>query len=413
MSIIRPFKGLRPKPEFASQVAAPPYDVLSSDEARELVKENPNSFLRVNKSEVDFPPEESIYNDEIYQRGRDNLKRLMDDGIMIQDESDCFYLYRLTMNGKNQTGIVATTSVDEYNRGLIKKHEHTRPQKVNDRATHIMTLGAQVGPVFSIFKNNDTIKNLFDQIKATEPDVDFVANDKVRHELWVISGEAEVKALVDAFAGLSELYIADGHHRSEAASEVCRRMTEANPDHNGTENYNYFLNVIFPDNEMFIMPYNRVVNSLNDLTVEQILDKAKGNFTIEESDSPVEPKESHEIGIYAARQWYRLRIKKDSYDSSHPVESIDSDILTKNFLAPILGIENLRTDERIDFIGGIRGVNELIKLVDSGKFKLAFSLFSVSVEQLLAVADAGEVMPPKSTWFEPKLRSGMVVNLLK
>ncbi|KAA3634271.1 MAG: DUF1015 domain-containing protein [Calditrichaeota bacterium] len=412
MAIVKPFCALRPKPEFAKKVAAPPYDVLSSEEARELVKENPDSFLRVNKSEVDFPPESSSYSDEIYRKGKENLKRLYSDGLMIQDENPCFYLYRLTMNGQSQTGIAALTSVDEYDRGLIKKHEHTRPQKVDDRANHIMTLGAQVGPVFSIFKQNTELKSLFTTITAAESTVDFTSDDSVRHELWVVDSDSDIRELINAFAQLPELYIADGHHRSEAASEVCRRMKEKNEHHTGEELYNYFLNVIFPDDELHILSYNRVVSETNNLSIDDIIAKSADKFEITKSDSAIDPKESHQIGIYTSGQWYNCRILPGSFDNSHPVDSIDSAILTKNLLAPLFGIENLRTDDRIDFVGGIRGVAELKKLIDSNKYKMAFSLSPVTVEQLLAVADAGEVMPPKSTWFEPKLRSGMVVNLL-
>ena len=412
MSIIRPFHGLRPTVEFAKDVAAPPYDVLSSDEARQLVKSNPNSFLRVNKSEVDFSQEESIYNKAVYQKGKENLSRLINEKIMIREEQPSFYLYRLTMNGKSQTGLAALTSVEEYNQGLIKKHEHTRPEKVNDRADHIMTLEAQVGPVFSIFRSNPSIKTLFNKLTSSPAEIDFIADDKIRHELWILSNKNDVENIVNQFSALSELYIADGHHRSQAASEVCRRMKEANPEHTGEELYNYFLNVIFPDDELYIMAYNRVVSETGSLNINDIIRKSADKFEIERSDTPIVPSDNHNIGVYMDNQWYKFVIKKDSYDTKNPAEIIDSAILTKNLLAPILGIENLRTDNRIAFVGGIRGVEELIKLVDSNQYKIAFSMYPVTVAQLLAVADAGKVMPPKSTWFEPKLRSGMVVNLL-
>ncbi len=412
MAVIKAFCGLHPKEEFASVVAAPPYDVLSSDEARALVKKNQNSFLRVNKSEVDFSVEESQYTDKVYLKGKENLQRLIDEGFMIQDEKESFYLYRLTMNGKSQTGLVALTSVDEYNRGLIKKHELTRPKKVNDRAEHIMTLEAQVGPVFSIFKQNKQIKQLFQKLTSDSPYIDFTADDNIRHELWIIDSPENVAALIDYFKQLDALYIADGHHRSEAASEVCRRMKEKNSNHTGEENYNYFLNVIFPDDEMYIMSYNRVISDLQNLEISEIIEKLTDSFEIEKSDSPVDPTENHTIGIYHNHTWYKAKIRQESFDRENPVESIDAAILTKNLLAPLFKIENLRTDNRIKFVGGIRGIKELEKLVDSGKQKMAFALYPVSVNQLLAVADAGGVMPPKSTWFEPKLRSGMVVNLL-
>jgi uncharacterized protein (DUF1015 family) len=412
MATIRPFRGLRPKPEFAARVAAPPYDVLSSDEARALVKDNPDSFLRVNKSEVDFDPNTNLYGEEIYRRGRENLERLMADEIMVREEKESLYLYRLTWRGSSQTGLVALSSVAEYDAGLIKKHEHTRPKKVNDRATHIQTLKAQVGPVFSTFRSNESIESLFANLTARDADIDFVADDSVRHELWIISDERNVAALIESFGALDALYIADGHHRSQSASEVCRRMKEENPAHTGDEVYNFFLNVLFPDQQLRILSYNRVVADLGSLSVSEILERAATSYEIVKSDSAVAPETHGEIGIYVDGTWYKATAKEGSYDASDPVGSIDATILTRNFLTPILGIEDLRTDERIDFVGGIRGTAELQNLVDSNQMWIAFSVPPVSVEQLLNVADAGEVMPPKSTWFEPKLRSGLVVNLL-
>ncbi len=412
MAVIKAFRGLHPKAEFASVVAAPPYDVLNSDEARALVQKNQNSFLRVNKSEVDFTAEDSQYTDKVYLKGKENLQRLIDDGFMVRDEKNSFYLYRLTMNGKSQTGLVALTSVDEYDRGLIKKHELTRPEKVNDRADHIMILEAQVGPVFSIFKQNDSIKNLFTKLTSVKPQIDFRADDSIRHELWIVDASDDVDALTNHFQKLDAIYIADGHHRSEAASEVCKRMKKQNTSHTGDENYNYFLNVIFPDDEMYIMSYNRVISDLKNLEMSEIISRLSKSFDIVESDVAVDPTENHTIGIYHDNCWYKASIKDGSYDASHAANSIDSAILTQNLLGPLFGIENLRTDNRIKFVGGIRGIAELEKLVNSGEQKMAFALYPVSVGQLLAVADAGEVMPPKSTWFEPKLRSGMVVSLL-
>ncbi len=413
MSIIRPFRGLRPRPEYAAQVAAPPYDVLSSEEARELVTNNPHSFLRVNKPEVDFEPGVSLYSEEVYRRGKENLTQLIESGIMCHDVREAFYLYRLTMNDKSQTGLVALTSVDEYNEGKIKKHEHTRPEKVNDRANHIMYVQAQVGPVFSIFRAKGEIRRLFDKIAADPPEYDFVSDDKVRHQLWVVDDVDEIKDLMQAFASLEALYIADGHHRSAAAAEVARRMKEQNPQHTGEEPYNYFLNVIFPDDELRILPYNRVVKDLNGLTCEQMLEKAAEKFSVTPRAEAVVPDQPYHFGVYCEKKWYELVAKEGTFDATHPAESIDSAVLSRNFLTPILGIEDIRTDQRIDFVGGIRGVEELMKLVDSNTYKVAFSLYPATVAQLLAVADAGEVMPPKSTWFEPKLRSGMVVNLLE
>lgn len=412
MAVIKPFRGLRPQAKFAVDVASPPYDVLSSEEARQLVKNNPNSFLRVNKSEVDFPENESIYNEEVYKKGRKNLERLIEENIMIREDNPSFYIYRLTMNDHVQTGLVALASVEEYDRGIIKKHEHTRPEKVNDRANHILTLNAQVGPVFSTYRQNDNLKELFVKLTSDIPEIDFVADDNIRHELWIITDEEDCNLLVEGFAKLSELYIADGHHRSEAASEVCRRMKDSNGNHTGEENYNYFLNVIFPDDELFIMSYNRVVSDMNTQTVDSLINQCKALFDIEEVSNPVVPDENHTFGVYCDNRWFKFKIKEGSFDKSNPVESIDSAVLTKNLLSPVLKITDLRTDTKISFVGGMRGVEELIKLVDSDKYKIAFSMYPVTIEQLLDVADAGEVMPPKSTWFEPKLRSGMVVSLL-
>ncbi|RKX27847.1 MAG: DUF1015 domain-containing protein [Candidatus Zixiibacteriota bacterium] len=412
MSIVRPFRGLRPRPEYAATVASPPYDVLSSDEARAMVKNNPNSFLRINKPEVDFESGVSLYSDEIYQRGKQNLQRLTDEGIMCRDEKQCFYLYRLTWMNQSQTGLVALTSCEEYNQGKIKKHEHTRPDKVNDRANHIQEVAAQVGPVFSIFRDNPYIQALFAGIVESPPDYDFTSEDDVRHEMWVVDNADIIDNLVTTFGKLDALYIADGHHRSAAASEVARRMKEQNPNHTGDEQYNFFLNVIFPDSELRILPYNRVVKGLNGMTTDELLTKLKDAFEVTPQPKAVDPEKPYHFGVLCQDKWYCLTAKEGTFDTSNPADSIDSAVLTANLLSPVLGIEDIRTDKNIDFVGGIRGVQELERLVKSGDFDIAFSLYPVTVSQLLAVADAGEVMPPKSTWFEPKLRSGMVINLL-
>ena len=413
MAIIRPFRGLRPKPELAREVASPPYDVLSSEEARAMARGNPNSFLRVNKAEIDFDPGVSPYSQQVYRRGKENLQRLIDEGIMIRDEQPCFYLYRLTWQGHSQTGLITLTSVEEYDTGKIKKHEHTRPQKVNDRADHIAFLEAQVGPVFSTFRHDPTIRDIFARIAQTPATTKFEADDGVIHELWVINDEGLINDLTTAFSKLDCLYIADGHHRSQSASEVSRRHREKNPDQSGNGIYDFFLNVLFADSELRILAYNRVVNDLNGLSLSEVLERAFERFEITPSDSAVEPEDPHVFGLYGEGKWYRLESKPGSLDTAHPTRSIDASILAENLIAPLFGITDPKTDKRIDFVGGIRGNTELVRLVDSGEYKIAFSLYPTSIEQLLKVADAGEVMPPKSTWFEPKLRSGMVVNLLK
>jgi uncharacterized protein (DUF1015 family) len=410
MTVIRPFRGLRPRPDVARDVASPPYDVLSSAEARTLVAENPNSFLRVNKPEVDLPADTDTYSDEVYRRGKENLDRLVGEGLMSRDDTPCFYLYRLTWRGRSQTGLMTLTSTAEYDAGLIKKHEHTRPVKVSDRADHIQTLGAQVGPVFSIFRHDPAIEELTVAATSGQPQYDF-ESDEVRHEMWVVSDAEMVEKLVAAFAGLPAIYIADGHHRSAAASEVARRLEAENPAHTGEEHYNFFLNVIFSDHETRILPYNRAVKTLVGLTPEEFLGRVEEIFTVVEKDEPFEPERPYDFGMYLGGRWYALTLEGGA-GTSDPAESIDSAVLTAKLLAPVLGIEDLRTDDRIDFIGGIRGSAELVRIVDDGPFEVTFSLYPASVAQLLAVADADQVMPPKSTWFEPKLRSGMVVNLL-
>jgi len=412
MSIVKPFRGLRPKPEYAKEIASPPYDVLNAKEARAIVEKNPNSFLRVNKAELEFDDNSDQYSDEIYQRGKDNLQRLSSLGLMVRDEKPCFYLYKITMNGRSQTGLVTLTSVEEYDQGLIKKHEHTRPEKVNDRANHIEFLGAQVGPVFSTFRYNKNIDDVIKKLTSDNPFIDFVADDGVAHQLWLVDTDSDIKDIQDAFGALPHAYIADGHHRSQSASEVCRRAKENNPNHTGEENYNYFLNVLFPDEELKILPYNRVVNDLNGLSLDEILTKASENFLITDSVNEITPEQLHTFGIYCEGKWFYLVSKAGTFDPIDPTGSIDAAILGNNFIDPILGISDPKTDKRINFVGGIRGIGELVKLVDSGQYKMAFSLYPTSIKQLLNVADADDVMPPKSTWFEPKLRSGLLVNIL-
>jgi uncharacterized protein (DUF1015 family) len=412
MSIVRPFRGLRSRPDLAKEVASPPYDVLNSKEALVMAGNNPHSFLRVNKSEIEFPDNVNAYSEEVYKRAKDNLAKFEREGTMVRDPKPCFYLYRLTMNGRSQTGLVALTSVEEYDQGKIKKHEHTRPEKVEDRANHIKIVNAQVGPVFTTFRYDEKIASLFTKVSSSKAPTDFVADDGIRHELWVIDDDRMIADIIAAFGRLDALYIADGHHRSESAAELGRRMKAANKNHTGKESYNFFLNVIFPDRDLAIMAYNRVVKDLNGLTLEQFLAKAAEKFTVTPQNGEVNPKKLHSFGLYAEGKWFLLTAKEGTFDPKHPTKSIDASILAENLIGPVLGITNPRTDKRIDFVGGIRGTKELVKLVDSGEFKAAFSLYPTSIEQLLNVADRGEVMPPKSTWFEPKLRDGMVVYLL-
>jgi uncharacterized protein (DUF1015 family) len=413
MSIsVKPFKGLRPEPALAGKVAAPPYDVLSVREARQIAGDNPDSFLRVNRAELEFDDDVDPRDERVYRRGKENLERLVREGVMVRDAKPCFYLYRLTMDRRSQTGLVALASVDEYDRGKIKKHEHTRPEKVRDRADHIDHLQAQVGPVFTTYRYDAQVGRIFERISAGAATVDFVAADGIRHELWVIEDDRSIREIGRAFAAVPCLYIADGHHRSQSASEVCRRHRARNPGHTGAEPYNFFLTVIFPDRELRILPYNRVIRDMGDLTLEHLLKRASASFDVTSRDRAVSPDRPHCFGLYGAGRWYRLTAKPGSFDPDDPTRSVDAAILDANLIEPILGIANPTLDERVDFVGGIRATAELERRVDAGECALAFALHATTIDQLLRVADAGAVMPPKSTWFEPKLRSGLVVNLL-
>lgn len=377
-----------------------------------MAENNPISFLRVNKPELELDLGLDPYSEQVYQRGKDNLYKLYSEGTMIRDEQPVFYLYRLTWQGKSQTGLVALASVAEYDQGLIKKHEHIRPVKMKDRANHMQFLQAQVGPVFLTYRTDPAVTKVFEKIVDAAPEVDFTAEDGVRHELWVVSEASLISQLESTFGQLAATYIADGHHRSAAASEISRRFREGNPEAAENDPHNFFLSVLFPDEELRILPYNRVVKDLGGLTVAQLIEKAADKWEIEKVDHEVTPTEPHEVGLYVDGKWYRLKAKPGSFDESSATRSIDAAILRDNLISPILGIENQKTDSRINFVGGIRGNAELVHLVDSGEYAVAFAMYPTSIEQLLKVADAGEVMPPKSTWFEPKLRSGMVVNLL-
>ncbi|RKZ30612.1 DUF1015 domain-containing protein [bacterium] len=412
MSDIRPFKGLRPKPDFAEKVASPPYDVLSSEEARRIAAENPISFLHVVKPEIDLPVGTDLYSDEVYRQGAENLQRLVKAGYMIRDPKPYYYLYRQIMGEHKQVGLVAAASVDEYDRDLIKKHELTRKAKEDDRTRHIDTQSANSGPVFLTYKHSDEIDGIVAKAIKERPEVDFTADDGIRHTLWVVSDPDRISAIREAFAKIDFLYIADGHHRSASASRVQKIRKEKNPNHNGEESYNFFLSVIFPDNQMMIMDYNRVVRDLAGKTPRDFIGKLMPKFTIEEKQEQYKPKELHEFGMFIDRRWYRLTARAGSFDPDDPVGSLDVAILQENLLAPILGIGDPRTDDRIDFVGGIRGLGELEKRVNSGEWAVAFAMHPTTIDQLMAIADAGKTMPPKSTWFEPKLRSGMVVHLL-
>ena len=376
-----------------------------------MAADNPLSFLHVVKPEIDLDPGTDVYAPEVYATGAKNLRRLIDDGILIRERSPALYLYRQRMGDHVQTGVVAGASVDEYEADLIKKHEHTRPAKEDDRTRHIDALDANTGPVFLTYKARPEIDALVDRLTGSDPIYDFVAPDGIQHVLWVVDNEGDRDALLAAFAKVPELYVADGHHRSAAGTRIRALRREANPDHTGDESYNYFLSVIFPDDQMMILDYNRVVRDLNGLEPDSLLAAVGERFELEPT-ADGRPARRRCFGMYLRGRWYRLTARAGSFPADDPVSSLDVAILQDNLLAPVLGIGDPRSDERIDFVGGIRGLTELERKVDSGEWAVAFALHPTSIDQLFAVADAGLVMPPKSTWFEPKLRSGLIVRPL-
>ncbi len=412
MVTIKPFRGWRPNKNIAHKVASPPYDVLSSDEARELTKENPNSFLRIIKPEVDFDQSADAYSQEIYDHGKKNWQQFKNEGVFLQDETPCIYFYRQAINGHAQTGIVAASSIDDYFSDTIKKHEFTRPKKENDRIAHMGTMGMHPGPVFLTYKNEESLDQLIDAYTSSHaPENDFTANDGVSHTLWLVKDAELIQQIVSTFRErIDATYIADGHHRAAASSKVGLKLRESNPQDKDAS-YNYFLSVLFPDNQLKIIDYNRLIVDLNGYTTEAFIEKIKADFEVEkigtDTYKPVQPKE---FGMYIEGNWYKLTAKPNTFDDSDPIKCLDVTILSDYLIAPILGIEDQRRDERIDFVGGIRGLQELEKRVNSGEMKVAFALYAVSIQQLIDIADAGLVMPPKSTWFEPKLRSGLVVH---
>lgn len=412
--IIKPFKGYRPIPELAKAVASRPYDVLDSDEAREEAKDNPHSFLNVVKPEITLPPDTDPYSPAVYEAARSNFQKLVSSGVFRQDEKECLYLYELTMNGRTQDGIVACAAVDDYMEGRIKKHELTRPDKENDRKNHVRVAMMNAEPVFFAYHALDTVDALVAKIKKGKPEYDFIADDGIKHRLWVISDQNVISQIVAAFATLPATYVADGHHRTAAAALVGHDLRTENPNHTGNEEYNYFLAVHFPDNQLHIMDYNRVVRDLNGYNAESFLKALEKSFTVgAPSNEAVRPSRLHEFAMYLEGKWYLLSAKPGTYDDTDPIGVLDVTILSEQILKPLLNIQDLRTDKRIDFVGGIRGLGELKRRVDSGEMKVAFALYPVTMKQLMDIADTGNIMPPKTTWFEPKLRSGLVVHSLE
>lgn len=412
MATIRPFMAIRPAANYAKDVAALPYDVMNSEEAREMVKDKPWSFLHVDKAEVDLPAGTDLYSPEVYAKAKENLENMVANGVMGQDLLPNLYIYRLTMNGKSQTGLVCCTSVDEYIDGTIKKHELTRADKEADRIRHVDTLNANTGPIFLAYKENPDAKAIIDGwIAAVPPVYDFVSEDGIGHTVWVIDSDTEIGMLVQSFQNVKNLYIADGHHRNASAVKVALKRREAKPDYTGEEEFNYYLSVLFAADDLYIMDYNRVVKDLNGYDAVGFLEEIGKKFIVEpyNGDGPYKPEEIHTFGLYLEGKWFKMTAKEEII-TDDPVLGLDVSILQKELLEPVLAIGDPRTDKRIDFVGGIRGLKELERRVDNGEMKLAFSMFPTSMAELMDVADEGMTMPPKSTWFEPKLRSGLFIH---
>lgn len=414
MAIIKPLKAIRPIPELAEKVASLPYDVMNSDEARQMAKENPDSFLHVVKAEIDLDPSIDLYDKQVYEKARDNLNKMIEDGILIQDGKAKLYIYKEIMEGRAQVGLVVCTSVDDYLEGVIKIHEFTRAVKEQDRINYVDYCDANTGLIFLTYRSKDEVNKIVRAwINDHEPVYDFTSDDGIQHTVWAIDDNSVIDTLVNEFAKIESLYVADGHHRSASAAKVGKMRREQNPDYKGDEPFNYFLSVLFPSEQLYIMDYNRVVKDLNDLSEEEFLAKLREKFDVAEysAEGQYKPTERHTFGMYLEGKWYKLTAKPGTYDENDPIERLDTSILQNNLLAPVLGIEDPKTSKRIDFVGGIRGLQELERRVAEG-MKVAFSMFPTSIDEVMAVADAGKTMPPKSTWFEPKLRSGLFVHKL-
>lgn len=412
MAIIRPFQAVRPHEDLADRVAALPYDVMNSDEAREMVKDNPYSFLHVDKAEIDLEPSIDHYDQRVYDKARETLMRFIEEKTLVREDKKGLYIYTLVMDGHPQTGLVSLASIDDYQNNVVKKHEFTRAEKEADRIRHVDVTNFHTGPIFLTYVYKEEITKIIEDYKKNhDPIYDFVAEDGVRHTAWAILEDEIIKTLVEKFSGVESLYIADGHHRAASAVRVGMMRREHNPDYTGDEEFNYFLSVIFPSNELRIMDYNRVVKDLNGCTSEEFLRTIEKNFTVTpyEGEGPYRPEEKHTFGMYLDKKWYKLTAKEHIVFDEDPLKRLDCKILQDHLLHPVLGIEDPRVDKRIDFVGGIRGLEELERRV-AKDMKVAFSMYPTTIMDLVSISDAGMVMPPKSTWFEPKLRSGLFLH---
>ncbi len=413
MAVLKAFRAYRPAAGYADKVAALPYDVMNSDEARKMAFGNPYSFLHVDKAEIDLPKNVDIYDEKVYLKAKDNLGKLISADVLVQDTAPCLYIYMQTWKGRSQTGLVGCTAVDDYLRDVIKKHEFTRADKEADRIHHVDTLDANTGPIFLTYRGETAVSAVLADWKETHaPVYDFVS-DEVRQTVWVVDDEKTVQMLTARFAEIPALYIADGHHRAASAVKVAQKRRQEHPDYNGTEEFNFFLSVLFPAEELEILDYNRLIADLNGYSEAEFLNKLSADFTVEKASvQPYRPTEKHTFGLYLGGDWYQMTAKPGVVDTCDPVARLDVSVLQEKVIAPILGITDPRTDKRMDFVGGIRGLAELEKRVNSGEMTAAFAMFPTTLADLMAIADAGKVMPPKSTWFEPKLLSGLFIHFL-
>ena len=413
MAKVKPFRGVRPPKEYVEKVASKPYDVLSSEEARAEAGDNEMCLYHIIKPEIDFEPGTGEHEPKVYDKAVENFKKFQDKGWLVQDTQDCYYIYAQTMDGRTQYGFVVGASVDDYLTGRIKKHELTRREKEADRMHHIEINNANIEPVFLAFPDNSILEDIIDRTAQTTPEYDFVSEDGIGHTLWVIKDEDTINTITKEFGEIPYLYIADGHHRTAAAAHVGEEKAKADPNHNGTEEYNYLLAVCFPQSHLKVMDYNRVVVDLNGNTEEQFLEKLNDKFIVEEKGTEIyAPAKLHNFSLYLGGKWYSLTAKEGTYDDNDPIGVLDVTISSDYILRDILGITDLRTDKRIDFVGGIRGLGELKRRVDSGEMKMALALYPVTMKQIIDIADSGKIMPPKATWFEPKLRSGLIIHKL-
>lgn len=413
MAILKPFKGIRPKKEFVEKIASKPYDVLNEKEARKEAEGNSLSFYHVIKPEIDFPDEFDHYAPEIYSRGKENFDKMFRDGVFFQDHEECYYIYAQTMSGRTQYGIVGGASVADYVNNVIKKHELTRPDKEEDRKNHVRISSLNYEPVFFAYPNVPALDQIVNDITKNAPEYNFVSDDGIGHQFWVVKDKPVINQITTLFAAIPATYVADGHHRTAAAALVGKERSEKNPHHTGKEEYNYFLAVHFPDNQLAILDYNRVVKDLNGLSNDSFLKEIAKRFDVEEKGSTAyRPQHLHEFGMFIDSKWYKLTARTGTFDDKDPIAVLDVTILSQQILEPVLNIKDLRTDKRIEFVGGLRGLGELEKRVNSGEMKVAFSMFPVSMKQLIDIADGGLTMPPKVTWFEPKLRSGLILHSL-